>query len=204
MRLAILGAGGHGAVIADSAEGRGWTVNFFDDSRAGAFVDWEITGTSSQLLEQVEHFDGVIVGIGANAVRLEWLARLRDAGATFATIIDRTAVVSRHAKIGQACFLAAGSIVNIFACIEDGCIINTGTTVDHDCHVAEGVHLSPGVHLSGGVNIGRASWLGTGTVVRNNITVGDYVIAGVGSAITKDIASSQIVVGVPARPFKGV
>ncbi|WP_338306627.1 acetyltransferase [Bradyrhizobium sp. TM233] len=202
MRLAILGAGGHGSVIADSAEASGWKITFFDDWRTGIFVAWEVAGTSSQLLERVEDFDGVIVGIGANVVRLDWLAKLRDAGAPLVTIIDRTAVVSPRAEIGKACYLAPSSVVNVSARIGDGCIINTGATVDHDCHVAEGAHLSPGVHLSGAVKIGRASWMGTGTVVRNNITVGDNVIAGVGSAIVKDIASNKTVVGVPARPLK--
>jgi sugar O-acyltransferase (sialic acid O-acetyltransferase NeuD family) len=201
-RLAILGAGGHGAVIADSAEALGWTVKFFDDSRSGVVVNWEVAGTSSQLLEWAEKFEGVIVGIGGNVVRLNWLNRLRAAGAVLVTIIDGTAVVSRHAKIGDGCFLAPGSIVNVSADIKDGCIVNTGATVDHDCHIAEGVHLSPGVHLSGGVRIGRACWIGTGTSVRNNISVGDNVIAGVGSAIVKDIASNQTVVGVPARSLK--
>lgn len=202
MKLAILGAGGHGGVVADSAEALGWDVCFFDDGRSGRFGEWEIAGGSDQLLAQANMFDGVIVGIGANRARLDWLTRLRQSGGKIITVIDRAATVSTRASIGEGCYLAAGSVVNRAAVIETGCIINTGSTVDHDCHLAEGCHLSPGVHLSGLVRIGRASWMGTGTSVRNNIVIGDDVVAGVGSVIVSNIGSGLTVVGVPARPLE--
>jgi sugar O-acyltransferase (sialic acid O-acetyltransferase NeuD family) len=202
MRLAIFGAGGHGGVIADSAESLGWNVSFFSDGHSGRVGEWEILGSGALLLERAREFEGVIVAIGANAARLDWLNRMQTAGARIATIIDRTAIVSSRASIGEGCFLAPGSIVNRAAVIERGCIINTGATVDHDCHVGEACHLSPGVHLSGTVCIGRTSWLGTGTSVRNNIVIGDAVVAGVGSVIVNDIASGLTVVGVPARPLE--
>lgn len=202
MRLAILGAGGHGGVIADSAESLGWKVSFFSDGHSGQVSQWEILGSGALLLERASEFEGVMVAIGNNVARLDWLNRLQTAGARIATIIDRTAIVSSQASIGEGCFLAPGSIVNRATTIARGCIINTAATVDHDCHVGEACHLSPGVHLSGTVRIGRMSWLGTGTSVRNNVVIGDAVVAGVGSVIVNDIASGLMVVGIPARPLE--
>ncbi|MBN9600239.1 MAG: acetyltransferase [Afipia sp.] len=201
-RLAIVGAGGHGRVVADSATELGWSVEFFDETRTGRVRDWDVVGKFANLLQRAQEFDGVIVALGDNRTRMDCLNRLRGVSAPLVTIIDPTARVSRRAMIGEGSFLAAGSIVNVAADIGAGCIINTGASVDHDCRIGEGVHLSPGVHLSGTVEIGACSWLGTGSSVRHNIRIGANVIAGVGSVIVKDVEDGCVVIGVPARPME--
>ncbi len=200
--LAILGAGGHGRVVADSAAASGWHVTFFDDSRTGTVDGWTIAGVAADLDRQAKAFDGVIIGIGNNHARLGWSLRIEAAGASLAIVIDPSSRVSTRAEIGAGSFLAGGSVVNIGATVGRACIINTGATVDHDCQIGDGVHLSPGVHLSGTVSIGSCSWMGTATAVRNNLRIGDNVIAGVGSVIVADISDGLVVAGVPARPLE--
>lgn len=200
--LAILGAGGHGRVVADSAAASGWNVTFFDDSLTGMMDGWTIAGVTADFNRQAKAFDGAIVGIGNNRARLDLSLRLQSAGVSLAVVIDPTSRVSTRAEIGAGSFLAAGSVVNIGASIGRACIINTSATVDHDCRLGDGVHLSPGVHVSGTVSIGACSWLGTGATVCNNLHIGDNVIAGVGSVIVTEISDGLIVVGVPARPMK--
>lgn len=199
MRLAVLGAGGHGRVVADSAAALGWIGSFFDDSLTGQIDGWKVEGDTASLLTSADRFDGVIVAIGNNRSRLAWMVRLTAAGARLATIVDPSCRVSRWAVVGKGSFLAPGSIVSTGAILGAGCIINTAASVDHDCRLADGVHLSPGVHLSGAVEIGEASWLGTGTSVRESITIGCDAVIGIGSAVVKNIADEQTVVGVPGR-----
>lgn len=200
MRLGILGAGGHGRVVAESAASSGWSVSFFDDTREGPVDGWPVAGKAIDLLEA--QVDGVIVAIGNNRLRLAWITRLRSAGSRIVTIADPSSQISKSAHVGDGSFVAGGAIVGTGARLGSGCIINTAATVDHDCRLADGVHLSPGTHLSGGVEIGEASWLGTGSAVRNNITIGTDVIVGVGSVVVSDVAAGQTVVGVPARPLE--
>lgn len=200
-RLAILGAGGHGRVVADSASACGWDVTFFDDSRTGELDGWRISGTISDFYRQARAFDGAIVGVGNNRTRLELSLRVQAADVSLQTIVDPTARVSARASIGSGTFLAAGSVVNVGAIVGLACIINTSATVDHDCVLGDGVHLSPGVHLSGSVSIGSCAWLGTGAAVRNNLRIGANVIAGVGSVIVSEISDGLVVAGIPARPL---
>jgi sugar O-acyltransferase (sialic acid O-acetyltransferase NeuD family) len=200
MRLAILGAGGHGRVVAESAAMLGWDVNFFDDVRSGSVDGWSVSGRAADVFGADQ--DAAIVAVGDNSTRLDWLLRLHDRGVAIATIIDSAATVSSSAKIGPGSFVARGAVVSTGSNLSRGCIVNTSATVDHDCLLAEAVHLSPGVHLSGNVRIGERSWLGTGSSVRNNITIGQAVIVGVGSAVVRDIGDGQIVAGVPARPLE--
>lgn len=189
-------------MVADSATELGWSVMLFDETRTGQVHDWQVVGTFADLLPRAREFDGVIVALGDNRTRMDYLNRLRGASAPLVTIIDATARVSRRATIGEGSFLAAGSVVNVAAKIGAGCIVNTGASVDHDCRIGECVHLSPGVHLSGTVEIGACSWLGTGSSVRHNIKIGAHVIAGVGAVIVKDVPDGCIVSGVPARPME--
>jgi sugar O-acyltransferase (sialic acid O-acetyltransferase NeuD family) len=200
--LAILGAGGHGRVVADSAAASGWEVTFFDDERTGIIDGWAIGGRASDIDLQLAHFDGIIVGIGNNTVRLEWSRRLLDSGGRLVSIQDPSSRVSRHAAVGVGTYIAPHAVVNIGSTLGVACIVNTAATVDHDCMLSDGVHLSPGVHLSGTVAIGMRSWLGTASAVRNNVRIGADVVSGVGSVIVKDIADGLVVVGVPANPLE--
>jgi hypothetical protein len=74
MRLAILGASGHGKVLADAAEKAGWrTITFFDDAWPEVTVNgsWELKGDMGVLMKSVAVYDGVFVTIGSNDTRLE-------------------------------------------------------------------------------------------------------------------------------------
>ena len=59
----------------------------------------------------------------------------------------------------------AGVIVNSDVKIGRGCIINTASSIDHDCVVGDFVHVSVGAHVAGTYKIGNESWLGAGAVV---------------------------------------
>lgn len=201
-RLAILGAGGHGVVVADAALGSGWQeIEFFDDQWPHTTKDlpWPVVGTSHHLKTNWCTFDGVCVAIGNNSLRLQFIKELMILGAPVVTIMHPRAVVSQYASIGLGSVVFAGAIVNPLTTIGLGAIINTGATVDHDCYLEDGVHLCPGVHLAGGVSIGAHSTLGIGSAVKHLITIGSNVMVGAGAAVVNNIKSNSLVVGVPAR-----
>lgn len=203
-RLAILGASGHGKVVADVALAAGWAqVVFFDDAWPGRQRNshWDIVGDSAALFADLARFDGVIVAIGDNTTRWDKHQRLRAAGARLATLLHPSASVSPFARVGTGSVLMAGAVVNADAELGESSIVNTGATIDHDCRLGNAVHASPGVHLAGGVAVGALSWLGIGSVVLNRVQIGERVTVGAGSVVTRDVASDTSVVGVPARPL---
>ncbi|ANG61795.1 acetyltransferase [Marinobacterium aestuarii] len=201
-RLAILGASGHGKVLADMAELVGWgeTV-FFDDAWPGLEKagQWRVEGDTRALTAAVAAYDGVIVAIGDNLVRLDKQRLLAESGGALVSLIHPQASVSRYASIGAGSVVMAGAVINVDAHVGKGCIINTGATVDHDCELGDGVHLSPGVHLAGGVKVGRASWIGIGASVKQLVSIGDGVVVGAGAAVVQNLPDRCTALGVPAR-----
>lgn len=201
-RLAILGAGGHGKVVADAAECCGWQfVEFFDDSwpdrqENGA---WSVVGNMESLQAHLAHYDGVVVAVGDNRVRYARLLELRRAGAPLATLIHPAACVSRYARLGDGSVVFAGAVVNAFAQVGEGCILNTQCIIEHDCILRAAVHVSPGASLAGGVEVGEAAWIGIGASVRQLVRIGADVVVGAGAAVVGDVSDSVTVVGVPAR-----
>lgn len=200
-RLAILGASGHGKVVADAARLAGWRdLVFFDDAPIqGALLDCRVGGSTRDLIAHRMEFDGAIVAIGDNRTRLGKLRALVDAGVTLATIVHPAAVVSAYAAIGAGTVIAACAVVNPLSRLGQGCVVNTSASIDHDCDLGDAVHVSPGAHVGGGVSIGEATWIGIGASVRHGIRIGSDVIVGGGAMVAADVADGLTVVGVPAR-----
>ena len=199
-RLAILGASGHGKVIAECAELSGWdTVVFFDDAPVTFNGHWPVVGDTTALLSQVKDFDGVFVGIGNNSIRSEKLNQLSKAGAKIPIITHPSAIVSKHSSIGAGSVIMAGAVINTDCKIGEGVIINTSATIDHDCLLGDFAHICPGANLAGGVTVGDYSWVGIGSAVRQMIKIGSNVMVGAGAVVVSEISDSTVVTGEMGR-----
>jgi sugar O-acyltransferase (sialic acid O-acetyltransferase NeuD family) len=203
-RLALLGASGHGKVVADAALAAGWQdVVFFDDAWPERKNNgpWPVAGDMTALLERAHEFDGVLVSIGNCEIRWQKQQTLNTAGAKIATVVHPRACVSAYASVGSGSVIMANAVINADASVGEAAIINTGATVDHDCMLGKAVHLSPGAHLSGDVSIGNCSWVGVGAVVRQGSRIGCRVTVGAGAVVVNWVADGLTVVGCPAKPI---
>lgn len=200
--LAILGASGHGKVVAEAALASGWTaVGFYDDAwpLKKQIGKWPVAGDTAALLATIQRFDGVIVAIGANAARMDKIARIKASDGKLVTIVHPAATISPSALLGPGTVVMAGVVINADAVIGAGAILNTSCSVDHDCVLGDGVHVSPGAHLAGDVRVGHLSWVGIGASVRQGLSIGLAVRIGAGAAVVADIADNLTMVGVPAK-----
>jgi sugar O-acyltransferase (sialic acid O-acetyltransferase NeuD family) len=200
--LLIIGAGGHGKVVADAAHQQGAWKNlaFLDDDPrlTGTIVGRPVLGVLQATAELRHEYPDAVVAIGSAELRLRLMDDLRRQGFKLPVVQHPSASISPFAALQEGCVVFAQSAINADTTLGRGCIVNTGATIDHDCAIADGVHVSPGAHLAGGVRIGRASWIGIGACVRENIVVGGQVTVGAGAAVVKDVEQGLTVVGVPA------
>ncbi|MFB2674383.1 acetyltransferase [Shewanella xiamenensis] len=201
---AILGASGHGKVIAEIAELNGYPdIHFYDDRwpELKQVEHWPVLGNSNALINQVANYSNVVVAIGHNATRLEKYHQLFVQGACCLPLIHPSAIVSRYADLEGGTVVMAGAVINPFCRIGKACIINTAATVDHDCVIADGSHVSPGAHLAGGVEVAEASWLGIGCQIKQLIKIGSNAVVAAGATVIHDVLNNQTVAGVPAKPI---
>lgn len=204
-KLLILGAGGHGKVVAETAMLTGlWDeIAFLDnDSTLNRVIGIPVIGTFDTYHNHKETYSNAIVAIGNNHNRLTWLTTLEQAGYKIPVIIHPSSILSGFCEIESGTVVLAGVVVNANARIAKGCILNTSSTIDHDCVIGNGVHISPGTNISGTVTINDFSWLGVGSKIVNNITIGSNVIVAAGAVVINDIPDSVMVAGVPAQTKK--
>lgn len=203
--LFIVGAGGHGKVVADcAAVQRRWLEIRLLDERwpdLSAVSDWPVVGRFADALRLDGTNYEAIVALGNAETRLDWHSRISAAGVRLATVVHPASVVSTRADIGRGSVVVAGAIVNIGARVGEACIVNTAASIDHDCELADGVHVSPGARLAGNVSVGRGSWIGIGSTVRQGVKIGRSCIVGAGAVVVSDVPDCTTVVGVPARPI---
>jgi len=61
-----------------------------------------------------------------------------------------------------------------------------------------------GYQYNAPIHIGKNCWLGAGVIVMPGVTIGDNVVIGAGSIVTKDIPSNVVAVGNPCRVMREI
>lgn len=196
--LLVIGASGHGKVVADIAKNNGYlTIDFLDDNielkNCGGY---DVLGTTADMGKYPG--SDVIVAIGNSYVRERIIKKLLHENQNLVTLIHPNAVIAENVSIGTGTVVMAGAVINPNVVIGRGCIINTSSSVDHDCRIADYTHVSVGAHVCGTVDIGKNCWIGAGATISNNITVCDNCMIGAGAVVIDNIYEAGTYVGVPA------
>lgn len=204
-KLLILGAGGHGKVVAEIAEYMNkWNeISFLDDNLDLKEVNGhKVIGAISDYKQHRHKYEYAFVAIGNNKLRLSLIEELIKNEFEIPILIHPFTAVSNKVKIDIGTVVVAGAIINTNTSIGKGCIINTTSSVDHDCVVGDGVHISSGANIGGTTTIGKHSWISIGSSVINNINIGENVLVASGASVISDIKDSVLVGGVPAKFIK--
>ena len=200
--LLIIGGGGHAAALAE--------ILIRQKKDIVGVVAPQLTA-GHILFQGMEHFindddilkfrikDILLVnGIGSmpyKSLREDVYNHFKELGYEFASVIADSALVSDYSTLECGVQVMNNCVVSIGSKVGENTIINTSTSIDHDCIIGAHCHLAPGATLSGQVVIGNNVHVATGVNVINNITIGHNTIVGVGANITKSIASNSIVYG---------
>lgn len=195
-KLVIIGASGHGKVIADIAIKTGYEEIVFldDDENLIECAGFPVVGKSSQAFDIV---GDKIVAIGNAKIRERIQSTIK-----VVALIHPDAVISRRVEIGDGSVVMAGAVINSDAVIGKGCIINTGASVDHDCVIGDFAHVSVGAHVAGTCHIGERTWIGAGATVSNNVNICSDCMIGAGAVVIKEIDTPGTYVGVPVEKVK--
>ena len=195
----ILGAGGHGRVVAEIAQlsGKYTDIAFLDDKAPEASFPYLYMGKCEEFVDYLKDCD-FFIAIGNVSIRRRLQTEVDEADGRIITLIHPSAIISKDVTIGKGTVVMAGAIVNTGAKIGDGVILNTASSVDHDCVVEDFCHVSVGAHLCGTVYLGAGTWIAAGATVINNVTVCPNCLVGAGATVTCDLVTSGTYMGTPA------
>ena len=192
--MILLGASGHGKVIADILKLSGKIdIIFWDDD-----LDAVVPGYSVLCREESTK-DELILSIGKNVTRKRIA---ENSSYTYGTAIHPTAILSGDVQLGSGSVVMAAAIINPGSHVGKHCIINTAAVIDHDAVIEDYVHISPNATLSGNVTIKEGAWVGAGATIIQGISIGRWAIVGAGAVVIKDVPDQAVVVGNPARIIK--
>lgn len=198
MKITIIGASGHGKVVADIAAKNGYDeIEFLDDDESLLCCGkYPVVG---KVGNAVEVKNDVFVAIGNAGIRRRFLEQLAQAGCSTSTLIHPNAVIAEDVEIGEGSVIMAGAVINPGVNLGKGVIVNTCASIDHDCRIGDYVHVSIGSHLCGNVNVNDNTWIGAGSTVSNNIHICRDCMIGAGAVVIKNIEEEGTYVGVPAK-----
>ena len=155
------------------------------------------------LCENSTHFV-VCIGGEHGYARFNTAQKLIEKGLEPLSLISEYGLLHKLEECGQGIQVMPGAIVHKFSSLGSQCILNTNSTVDHECVLGDGVHIMGGASIAGRVAIGDFSTVGTNATILPDLKIGRNVYVGAGAVVIKDIEDNTVVVGVPGKPIKKI
>ena len=206
-KIIIVGFSGHAKVIIDiiEQEGRYRIAGFLHKHRKTGeqILGYQILGKDEDLPELMARhgLKGMIVAIGDNFIRSKVAARLREAcpSLPFVSAIHPDASIAKDVSTDEGTVIMAGVRVNPSCQIGRFCILNTNSSLDHDSIMENFSSLAPHVTTGGNCRIGEYSAISIGSMLIQDVHVGEHTVIGAGSTVLKHVESFCVAYGTPAR-----
>ena len=198
-RFVVVGAGALGREIAN------WirraqpaaSVVFLDDGETMTAERAAELGVVGQIdIASLLPGDRVLVAICDPAGREAVCARLE--GAVMPPYFDPSCA-RRGGEVGAGSVLLPNSLLSENVQLGVGVIVNTYSSIGHDCVIGDFCTLSSYVCLTSRITVGKRVFFGCGAKVLPGITIGEDAYIGAGAVVVKDIDAGAKVFGVPAR-----
>lgn len=198
--VAIIGYSGHSYVIIDILLNTGRLVTAYCDQEEKDQNPYHLQylGKETEVAKKLKKFD-FFACVGHNGIREKIHIQMSALLGNPINAIHPSAVISSSVKMGDGVMVAANATLNPLVEIGRGVICNTSCTIEHECRIDDFVHVAPGAVLCGNVNIGKGTFVGANSVIRQGITIGKNVIIGAGTVIIKNIPDNVTVVGNPQK-----
>jgi sugar O-acyltransferase (sialic acid O-acetyltransferase NeuD family) len=205
-KLLVVGSSGHARVLVDAIE-RGTEyeiVGYVDDTKppASTVGSYPVLGAFSEIANvcHQNYIENLVLAIGDNwwrrRIYLDVTKSCTDL--RFPAITHPSAVVSHSAQVGMGAAVLANAHVGPNSRVGQFCIVNTGSSMDHDCKLHDFASIAPGVFMGGLVEIGECSAVGVGTSISDRIAIGRHTVVGAGAVVVRNIPDLVVAYGNPA------
>lgn len=206
--IVVIGGGGHAKVLVSLLKKLGWEILGYTDERdRSTILDAPYLGDDAVLpgLLSAHQHCSALVGVGkidASPARVGLQHELRALGFDAPVIVSPCAVFNDEVEVGAGTAVFDGAVVNSGTVAGSLCILNTNSTVEHDCRLGDNVHVAPGATVCGSVAIGNDCMIGAGSTIAQGVTVCAGSVIGAGAIVVADIDIPDVYVGNPARRIR--
>ncbi len=209
-KVVIVGAGGFGREVIEIFKDQNkikkhWDIiGFIDETpslQGKTINNYPILG-GLEWIEINRKNVGYIVAIGDPKGREKIIERLESMGVYFVNAIHPTVVMSESVKLGIGVIICAGTILTVNISIGNHVIININSTIGHDVVIDDYCSIMPNVTISGNDKLCTGVYTGTGAILIEKISIGEWTTIGAGSVVLKNIPKNVVAVGIPANVIK--
>lgn len=192
MKLALFGYGGHAREVKSQI-----------NKEMTFFVDDEY---SNNIAKPISSFDPekylIMVAVADSKERKKIVERLPKNTKYFTFIHPTVLIMDKDIEIGEGSFIGAYSILTTNIKVGKHTILNRGNQIGHDTVIGDFFSAMPGAIVSGNVRIGECVYMGSNSSIKEKISVNSDVIIGSNAAVVKNIITSGVYVGTPAKFLK--
>ena len=188
--VVILGAGGfarelYWVFLEDNEQQKRWNVlGFVDDKpelQGAVICGIPVLGTMEWLERNRRKNVQLISSAGDPHTRKALAERGAALDFDFCTVVHPSARMSRWVELGPG---------------------TVNSTIGLDCVIGAYANINPGSQISGAVKFGEGVYFGTGAVIIQGKSVGEWSVIGAGAVVTSNIPAHVTAVGVPCRVIK--
>ncbi len=111
---------------------------------------------------------------------------LKGRGYRLISYVSSRATTFPEGRIGDNCFILEDNTIQPFATIRDNVVIWSGNHIGHHSVVESHAFITSHVVISGHCRIGAYSFLGVNATLKDQITLAEGTLIGMGANITKD------------------
>ena len=197
-RLIGIGAGGHTKMIVDILnDNKNYKlIGLIDKSDRNNYLNIPIIGSDKDLKHLIKSVKNIFIGVAHldNTKKNKSIFnKIKKIGYNVISVCHKTAIISKTSHYGEGIKVFARGIINSGSTIESNVLVNTGSIVEHDCHICSHAQIAPGAILGGDVYVGEGSIVGMGARVIQGVKIGKYCMIGAGSIITKDVPNNTVI-----------
>lgn len=200
-KLIVIGGGAFARVVTEAARAAGWDVIGYTDISARPAMD----AIGAAYLGRDEAISEIpanlALGIGGTNTRgcAERKAIVgRIGGDRWASIIHPKAWISPSAKIGIGSIVLANATISAGTEVGKFVIVNVGVAIDHDCGIGDWTMLCANFVMGGDVRLGRESFAGIGSSIRDHTVIGFGTTIAMGAVVINPCPAGSTLIGVPA------
>jgi len=146
--IIVIGGGGHAKVVISVLKkiGKYKIIGYTDIKNQGPILGIEYIGTDEEINNYNVSMAAIGIGVLENfKIRHKIVNNYIKKGFTFPSILSPYAIVNEDVSIGEGTVIMDGVVINSGTSIGNFSIINTRSSIDHDCEIGDFVHIAGAV-----------------------------------------------------------